>query len=126
MAHGDYTGQSKAVLAQQHAQQQRLAAKSTTLVNQIVEEGRAGVIDLFTDLDNEWLELSKQPVKDGDVEEYDQNLPVGLEPVKFKASETLTEVTVGKDRQFNLEAGQVYKAPRWVVDHLDEKQLVWH
>ena len=126
MAHGDYTGNNKAVLAQKFAEQQQLAAQNMSLVSQVVEDNRHEVIDLFTDADHEaksrWV-----PSEDGsdDVVEVDVNDP-RLEPVKFRASETVDQITIGRDRNFNLKKGQVYQAPRWVVEHLDEKELVWH
>jgi hypothetical protein len=48
------------------------------------------------------------------------------QPVKFRASEDVDQVTVGQGREFNLMAGRIYKAPRWVVVHLDDKGLVYH
>lgn len=127
MAHGDYTGNSKAALAQQFAKQQQLAAQHTSLVSQVVSENRQQNINLFNEVDNEALHLASQPREEGDgVQEFEPGDTSLLQPVKFQAGETVEDVTVGKDRSFNLESGQVYTAPLWVVQHLDEKSLVRH
>ena len=129
MAHGDYTGQNKAVLAKQYADEQALAAQSKTLVTQVVTEGSKEAVDLFNDKDHANLAKAKQASSAGvdgevligsaeDIEQY--------QPVKFRASEDLEQVTVGQDREFNLSAGRTYIAPRWVVRHLDGQNLVWH
>jgi hypothetical protein len=125
MAHGDYTGQKKQVLANQFAQEQALAAQSKTLVTQVVREGRDAVTSLFGEKDEEFLAQYREAQQDGDTVEVDST-PPEWEAVQFRASEDLDEVTVGQDRQFNLRSGQVYVAPKWVVTHLDTQGLVRH
>lgn len=126
MAHGDYTGQRKAVLAKEYADQQQLAAQSKTLVTQVVREGSQNTIDLFTEEDRWAAEHATKVSADGqDVQIVDVKDPQ-FQPVKFRASETVEQVTVGQNREFNIDQGQVYVAPRWVVEHLDDKGLVWH
>ena len=124
MAHGDFTGKNKARLAQQFAEQQALAAQSKTLVTQVVQEGSDNVIDLFCDKDYENLVQLKQG-ENGEVTEVDVEDPK-FKAVKFRASEDLDQITVGQGREFNLKAGRTYKAPRWVVEHLDAQGLVYH
>ena len=124
MAHGDYTGQAKARLAHQFAEQQAFAAQSQTLVTQVVQEGRNEVIDLFCEKDHENL-YTKQDGESGEVIEVDTPDPQ-FEPVLFRANEDLDQVTVGQGREFNLKAGRTYKAPYWVVQHLDAQGLVYH
>src|SRR6476469_9176550 len=118
MAHGDYTGNSKAALAQKFQQQQELAAKNMSMVNAVVQEHRTDPINLFTEQDYEALH-ALVPAEDGsdEVIAVDVEDP-RLKAAKFQASETVDQVTVGKDRHFNLQAGQVYIAPFWVVQHL--------
>lgn len=123
MAHGDYTGQRKARLAQQYAEEQALAAQSKTLVTQVVTEGQNEVIDLFCDKDYE--NLQGQVVEGEGVTEVDHVDPQ-FAAVKFRASEDQDQVTVGQGREFNLKAGRTYRAPRWVAQHLDDKGMVWH
>lgn len=125
MAHGDYTGNRKAMLAQQYHNQQQLAAQQMSLVTQVVQEDRKESIDLMTDEDYAALEHPTQVGEGGEVVEVD-TVPEFLKPVKFRASETLEGITVGVDRHFSLEQGRVYQAPLWVVEHLDDKGLVWH
>lgn len=124
MAHGDYTGQRKAVLAHKFAEEQQLAARSQTLVTQVVQEGQKEVIDLFCDKDYENLSRLQQG-EGGEVVQVDVEDPQ-FQAVQFRASEDLDDVTVGQDRQFSLKSGRTYKAPLWVVRHLDEQGLVYH
>lgn len=129
MAHGDYTGQNKARLAQQYAEEQALAAKSKTLVTQVVTEGSKETVSLWCDKDDENLERAKQATSAGANGEVLIGSPDDIslyQPVKFRASEDLDQVTVGQDREFNLAAGRTYTAPKWVVQHLDAQGLVWH
>jgi hypothetical protein len=125
MAHGDYTGQRKAVLANQFAEQQTLAAQSKTLVTQVVQEQSNQVIDLFTERDYENLQTLQRSGEDGEVIVVDNPDPQ-FQAVKFRASEDLEQVTVGQGREFSLKGGRTYKAPKWVVEHLDSQGLVWH
>lgn len=127
MAHGDYTGKQKAALAQQFAEQQTLAAQSKTLVTQVVQEGQNEVINLFCEKDYENLERKAPVAADGELEvtEVDVVDP-RFQAVRFRASEDLSDVTVGQGREFSLKAGRTYEAPKWVVQHLDDKGLVWH
>lgn len=127
MAHGDYTGQTKARLAHQFAEQQALAAQSQTLVTQVVTEGRNDVINLFNERDHENLNTKPKVAGDGSVAvvEVDVEDPQ-FQPVRFRASEDLDQVTVGQGREFNLRSGQAYEAPLWVVQHLDAQGLVRH
>ncbi len=127
MAHGDYTGQNKARLAQQYAEEQALAAQSKTLVTQVVTEGQNEEINLFVDKDYENLHSLRQVNDDGNAEVIEVDTPdPQFEAVKFRASEDQDQVTVGQGREFNLKAGRTYVAPKWVAQHLDDKGMVWH
>ena len=125
MAHGDYTGQRKAALAHQFAEEQALAAKSKTLVTQVVQEGQNEVVNLFTDRDYENLQQLQENGESGEVIAVDVEDPE-FQPVRFRASEDLDQITVGQGREFSLKAGRVYEAPKWVVRHLDTQGVVWH
>lgn len=128
MAHGDYTGQVKQRLAHQFAEQQALASQSMSLVTDVVREEQKQVIDLFTDKDHEFLEWAKRENvgEDGHIEVGDSDLVKQFEPVRFRASEDLEDITVGQDRHLTLKGGRTYQVPRWVAIHLDDKGLVWH
>ena len=130
MAHGDYTGQTKTRLAHQFAEEQALAAKSKTLVTQVVVEGETNIIDLWTERDDQNLrQFQERPKQDGsdglEVVEVDNEDPQ-FQPVVFRANEDLDQITVGQGREFNLKAGRQYRAPKWVRDHLDAQGLVYH
>lgn len=128
MAHGDYTGKTKAALAQQHAEAAALAAQSMSMVTEVVRDQQDTPISLMTHLDEENLHVRKQVNQQtGDVDVIEVDTPdPAFQPVKFRASEDLEQVTVGQGREFNLLAGRNYIAPRWVVQFLDEKGVVWH
>jgi hypothetical protein len=100
-------------------------------VTQVVREEKDTVVDLFVDRDYENLELAKSVngpgdggvvevgvISSSDVEQF--------QPVKFRAKEDAEQVTVGQGREFSIKAGRTYQAPRWVVEHLDVQDLVWH
>jgi hypothetical protein len=128
MAHGDYTGQAKARLAQQYAEQQALAAQSTSMVTEAVREGQETPINLMTEADYENLHVKRQMNPDSgeqEIIEVDVVDPQFRE-VKFRASEDVEDVTVGQHRQFTLLAGRNYIAPFWVVQHLDQQGVVYH
>jgi hypothetical protein len=128
MAHGDYTGQTKARLAQQHAEEAALAARSMSMVTEVVREQQDTPISLMTERDEENLHVRRQVNQNSgeeEVIEVDTPDPQFL-PVKFRASEDLDQVTVGQGREFNLLAGRTYVAPKWVVQHLDAQGVVWH
>lgn len=127
MAHGDYTGNSKAALARAAAEEQQLAATRMSMVSTAVAEAHQGTIDLCTEEDK----MLHDGLKAGNVEVdgvtlHDQDKIALYGPVKFRASEDLEDVTVGQNRHFTLKAGQTYKAPRWVAQHLDSQGLVLH
>lgn len=127
MAHGDYTGQQKQALAHQYAEQQALAAQSKTLVTQVVTEGQDEVIDLRTDQDRWFADHAVAHSGDdgGEVEVVDVKDPI-WQPMRFRASEDLDNITIGKDHEFSLKGGRTYILPKWKVQHLDEKGLVYH
>jgi hypothetical protein len=127
MAHGDYTGQTKARLAQQYAEQQALAAQSMSVVSEVVREGQEVPISLMTEKDYENLHTKVQRSDNGEYEvvEVDVSDPQFRE-VKFRASEDVDQITVGQGREFSLLAGRNYIAPYWVVQHLDAQGVVYH
>jgi hypothetical protein len=126
MAHGDYTGQAKTRLAQKYAEEQQLAASQMSLVTQVVQEGQNEAVDLWTHKDDEALQdFQQRQSEGGDVVSVDADASQ-FDKVKFRAAEDLDQVTVGQGREFSLKGGRTYIAPRWVVEHLDDKGLVWH
>lgn len=127
MAHGDYTGKQKSVLAQRYADEQQFAAKNTSLVTAVVTENRSTPVDLRNEEDfwNEQHSVVPDDSLEEGVQVVDKKDPE-MQPVKFRCRETLDQVTVGKNREFNLEEGRIYIAPKWVVSHLDDKGLVYH
>lgn len=127
MAHGDYTGNSKAELARAAQEQQQLAASRMSMVSAAVAEAHQAIIDLRTEEDKALYEdLKAGNVAVEGITQHDQIQVDAWKPVKFRASEDLEDVTVGKDRHFTLKAHQAYKAPKWVAAHLDSQGLVLH
>lgn len=127
MAHGDYTGQAKARLAQKYAEEQALAAQNMSIISDVVREGQNEAISLMTEHDNENLHTVKRRNDEGELEVIEVDTPDDqFQPVKFRASEDVDQVTVGQGREFSLLAGRTYIAPKWVAQHLDQQGVVWH
>lgn len=126
MAHGDYTGQNKATLARAAAEEQQFAANRMSMVHEVVAAAQQGTVDLYTAEDWDFWNAIKDGIQEEGVQEVTPDLIDQWQPVKFRASEDLEDVTVGVDRQFTLKAGQSYKAPRWVATHLNNQALVLH
>jgi hypothetical protein len=128
VAHGDYTGQAKARLAQQYAEQQALAAQTTSMVTEVVREGQETPINLMTERDEENLLVKRQVNQQtGEEEVIEVDTPdPQFRAVKFRASEDVDQITVGQGREFSLLAGRNYIAPYWVVQHLDQQGVVYH
>ncbi len=129
MAHGDYTGTTKAQLARAAAEEQQFAASRMAMVTEAVQTAQQGTVDLFTHEDRAYLDFLKSQVSEEGVHEIPVEVQQQREewsPVKFRASEDLDDITVGQDRHFSLRAGQTYVAPRWVAAHLDQKSRALH
>lgn len=128
MAHGDYTGQAKARLAQKYAEEQALAAQSKSLTAEVVREGQETPINLMTERDYENLNSKRQVnPESGETEVIEVDSPdPQFRAVKFRASEDVDDITVGQGREFSLLAGRNYIAPHWVVQHLDQQGVVYH
>ena len=126
MAHGDYTGTTKAQLARAAAEEQQFAAQRMSMVTDAVRTAQQGTVSLYTDDDWATGESLKNGIVEDGVENFDPVQRDEWSPVKFRASEDLDDVTVGQNRHFTLKAGQVYKAPKWVARHLDTQALVHH
>lgn len=125
MAHGDYTGQRKSDLAQKFHKEQTLRAKELSLVTATVAAENQETIDLTVqDPDAKKTQVNPET---GDIEVVEVNLEdPQFQSVTFRSRETVDGVTVGRDNNYNLEEGRTYRAPRWVVEHLDRQGLVYH
>lgn len=151
MAHGDYTGNQKSKLATQFALEQQAAARRLSMIDQAVEEASQETIDLipggYSDFEeyqvakneekrayqDKMRELypSRYPKPSEDeieIEEIDLDADDENAPYLFRASDTVEGVSLGNGGEsiFDLKAGQSYRAPKWCVEHLNEKDLVWH
>jgi hypothetical protein len=126
MAHGDFTGKKKEELAKRFQAEQQIRAKQMSLVTQIVDEVSAEPIDLMPDPEEIKARYGVHQAEDGGVIEVDVIDGDDWDPVEFRARETVEDVTVGVDNNYNLHEGQTYIAPKWVVTHFDSQGLVYH
>lgn len=120
MAFGDLTGNVKADLAEQHAQEQAALAKSMSMATAALEaEGTDDApIILMT---NEEL----APVEvDGDIEI--QAVDETEKTETFRVNTDLDDVTIGYGNTYSFVRGKTYTAPHSVYWHLESKGLVWH
>jgi hypothetical protein len=46
--------------------------------------------------------------------------------VVVRLNDDLEQVTIGAGNEYNFVAGQQYRVPKMVADHLEEKGYVWH
>lgn len=125
MPHGDFTGNQKQKLAQQYAREQQLRANSLSMVSSIVDDESKQEIILFPDKLNDLASYVEET--DPETGEVKNPLDPAWDPMRFRSSDTVEDVTYGNDGIiFQLDAGREYIAPRCVVEHLDSQDLVWH
>jgi hypothetical protein len=115
---GDFTGQTKARLQKEHAEEQALAAETMGLATAAKAIEDAEPVDL-----EPRPEVTPEPFT-GEIEVHD--VDVAEEIVTFRVNETLEAVTIGHGNTYDFEEGREYRAPRRIYKHLEEKGLIWH
>jgi hypothetical protein len=115
---GDLTGRQKAQLAAEHAAEQEARAGQIALATAAAAEAEAEPVD---------LEPNKPEVKEEVVGEVAvaQDVDVLEEIVEFRVNDTF-DATIGHGNDYSFQEGRVYRAPRHIRDHLEEKGLIWH
>lgn len=143
-ASGDFTGQQKAKLADQHAAELSARAQEMALINAANAEvsseildvtkspDRPVVIDDVTDLTND----NQQERVDVRGTRASATAPTVVDQVSVvddaegdgvtvRFNEDLQQVTIG-DRVYDFVAGKKYRVPRNVAFHLEEQGKIWH
>ncbi len=64
------------------------------------------------------------PVIVDSVEEVEINVSEAV--VVIRVNEDIEDMTLGVGNNYTFKAGQKYKVPKHVADHLEEKGYVWH
>ena len=116
---GDFTGRTKADLAEKHAKEQEAAAASVAMAT------AAAAAE-----EQETQDLVPRPEPVAPVETTDDIAVTSVEVeeplVEFRVNDSLNQVTIGHGNHYDFVEGQKYRAPRYVYDHLEEKGLIWH
>lgn len=108
---GDVTGRKAQLLAEEYKEEQKAREGEIALMTAEAAEERRETVDI-TPRSNE--------VQVGNSVEVEV-------PMKtFRVNTTLDMMTFGHGNNYDFEEGRVYKAPKYIYDHLEEKGFVWH
>jgi bisphosphoglycerate-dependent phosphoglycerate mutase len=106
----DLTGKRKAELAAKFAEEQKEAAKRSSMITAQASE----VSDEVVDLSGDDSVLSPEDVE------------VRVPKKELRVNTLLENVTIGWGTNYTFEPNQKYKVTKDVYDYLDEKGFVWH
>lgn len=113
----DFTGRERAKLQKEHAEELALRATEMSMANAAAAEAAATSI---TDLTGK----PDAPVVIDSVEEVEIN--VSEAAVVIRVNDDIEDMTLGVGNNYSFKAGQKYKVPKNVADHLEEKGYIWH
>lgn len=116
---GDYTGQQKAALAEQHAEEQKAKAANVSMATAQAEAEAKEPVDLTPVQPEVQEEVVDDVVVTRDVD-------VKEETKSFRVNEDLEMVTIGHGNHYNFERGREYRAPKSIYDYLDARGFIWH
>ena len=111
----DFTGREREKLQKEHAEELALRAQEMSMASAAAAEEAANSI---TDL------TQKAPVVIDAVEEVELNLSSAT--VVIRVNDDIEDMTLGVGNNYTFKAGQKYKVPKMVADHLEEKGYIWH
>jgi hypothetical protein len=111
----DFTGREREKLQKEHAEELALRAQEMSMASVAAAEAAANTV---TDL------TQSAPVVIDSVEEVEINLSSAT--VVIRVNEDIEDMTFGVGNNYSFKAGQKYKVPKNVADHLEEKGYVWH
>ena len=136
--HGDFTGQQKAKLAKEHAEE---VAKREGELSMMAEQEAIAAQNRVTDytqgttpevIDDPDVvaaaeaELQRAALND-DVQVLDGDVETRERPDRTIIVNTdLEQVTIGAGNHYSFNEGEKYRVPAHVADHLEEKGLIWH
>jgi hypothetical protein len=113
----DFTGRERARLQKEHSEQLALRAEEMSMATAAAASEAANSI---TDLTGR----PDAPVIVDSVEEVEINVSEAV--VVIRVNEDIEDMTLGVGNNYTFKAGQKYKVPKHVADHLEEKGYVWH
>lgn len=113
----DFTGREREKLQKDHAEELARRADEISMATIAAEEAASNSV---TDL----TANPSKPVIIDSVEEVEINLSEAT--VIIRVNEDVEDMTFGVGNNYTFKAGQKYKVPRNVADHLEEKGYIWH
>lgn len=114
---GDYTGQQKARLAKEKAEELKARQEEITITQQVEEEKlRTEVVDYTSD-------EPEPPVIVDSVE--DVGVTLADDTVIIRVTEEIIDMTWGAGNLLSFTPGRKYKVPRELANHLQEKGYIW-
>lgn len=136
--HGDFTGQQKAKLAKEHAEEvakregelsmmaEREAIEAQNRVTDYTQGTQPTILDDPESVARAEAELQRGGLGD-DVQVLDGDVETRERPDRVIIVNTdLEQITIGAGNHYSFNEGEKYRVPAHVADHLEEKGLVWH
>lgn len=128
---GDFTGQQKAKLAKEHAEEVARRGDELAMMEAAEQEAAQNRVTDYTQ------GTIEQPVILDDVEDLtaaDAELLLSPDDITLRESPVRTirvnadleKVTIGVGQNYTFREGEKYRVPAHVADHLEEKGYVWH
>lgn len=141
---GDFTGQAKAKLAKEHAEEvakregeisMMAEAEAKAAENRVTDYTKGAQNPVILD-DPDVVAEAEKALRDSrdDVETLDEVHVLDDEagalrdrPARtIRINSTLESVTIGAGNHYTFNEGEKYTVPAHVADHLEEKGYVWH
>ena len=136
--HGDFTGQQKAKLAKEHAEEvakregelsmmaEREAIEAQNRVTDYTQGTQPTILDDPESVARAEAELQRGGLGD-DVQVLDGDVETRERPDRVIIVNTdLEQITIGAGNHYSFNEGEKYRVPAHVADHLEEKGLIWH
>lgn len=128
---GDFTGQAKAKLAKEHAEEVAKREGELAMMEAAEQEAAQNRVTDYTAGN-----LSEPVILDSveDVAAAEQEIQMDSEGVTVREAPTRTirvnsdleSVTIGAGNHYSFNEGEKYKVPAHVAEHLEEKGYIWH
>ena len=135
---GDFTGQQKAKLAKEHAEEvakregelsmmaEREAIEAQNRVTDYTQGTQPTILDDPESVARAEAELQRGGLGD-DVQVLDGDVETRERPDRVIIVNTdLEQITIGAGNHYSFNEGEKYRVPAHVADHLEEKGLIWH
>lgn len=113
----DFTGREREKLQKEHAEELARRSEEMSMATAAAADAAANTI---TDL----TQNPGVPTVIDSVEEVEINVSEAV--VVIRVNEDIEDMTLGVGNNYTFKAGQKYKVPKHVADHLEEKGYIWH